>query len=377
MIKEIKGERRDRVSFFIQFVLLFGATILASMLLTYLFRSAARRFRWTDRPSEAKVHSKETPTMGGVAIFLAYWGAFFIGVPDNVRPGFAPIIFLSSMIILVTGIIDDYYDLKPWQKMIGILTAANILYFYSGIKIDSLTLSYFGTIEFREAGYLVMMLWIVVITNAVNLMDGLDGLATGTSIISLSTMGLVSYFFTSHMGVSAVVMIFLLVASLLGFLPFNFYPASIFLGDTGSLFVGFMIAVLSLFGLKHATFVSLLIPVAILGVPLTDTIAAVLRRTLHKRSISAKDKSHLHHRLLRLGFTHRQTVLVIYALAIIFSLTAILFPISSFWGTVVLGAGLIYGVVLFIASFNLLDSDRSRLRRTLYRLLREKDDKKK
>ena len=377
MIKEIKGERRDRVSFFIRFVLLFGATILASMLLTYLFLSAARRFRWTDRPSEAKVHSKETPTMGGVAIFLAYWGAFFIGVPDNVRPGFAPIIFLSSLIILVTGIIDDYYDLKPWQKMIGILTAANILYFYSGIKIDSLTLSYFGTIEFREAGYLVMMLWIVVITNAVNLMDGLDGLATGTSIISLSTMGLVSYFFTSHMGVSAVVMIFLLVASLLGFLPFNFYPASIFLGDTGSLFVGFMIAVLSLFGLKHATFVSLLIPVAILGVPLTDTIAAVLRRTLHKRSISAKDKSHLHHRLLRLGFTHRQTVLVIYALAIIFSLTAILFPISSFWGTVVLGAGLIYGVVLFIASFNLLDSDRSRLRRTLYRLLREKDDKKK
>jgi len=129
--------------------------------------------------------------------------------------------------------------------------------------------------------------------------------------------------------------------------------------------------------LKHATFVSLLIPVAILGVPLTDTIAAVLRRTLHKRSISAKDKSHLHHRLLRLGFTHRQTVLVIYALAIIFSLTAILFPISSFWGTVVLVAGLVFGVVLFIASFNLLDSNGSRLRRILYRLLREKDGQKK
>jgi UDP-GlcNAc:undecaprenyl-phosphate GlcNAc-1-phosphate transferase len=110
---------------------------------------------------------------------------------------------------------------------------------------------------------------------------------------------------------------------------------------------------------------------------LTDTIAAVLRRTLHKRSISAKDKSHLHHRLLLLGFTHRQTVLVIYALAIIFSLTAILFPISSFWGTMVLVVGLIYGVVLFIASFNLLDSNRSKLRKMLYRLLREKDEKNK
>ena len=315
--------------------------------------------------------------MGGVAIFAAYWGAFFLGVPLSNRSGFAEAMFLSSLIILVTGIIDDTYDLRPWQKMIGILTAANVLYFFTDIKIDSLTLDYFGTIEFHEAGYLVMMLWIVVITNAVNLMDGLDGLATGTSIISLSTMGFVSYFFTSHMGITAVVMIFLLVASLLGFLPFNFYPASIFLGDTGSLFVGFMIAVLSLYGLKHATFVSLLIPVAILGVPLTDTIAAVLRRTLHKRSISAKDKSHLHHRLLRLGFTHRQTVLVIYALAIIFSLTAILFPISSFWGTMVLVVGLIYGVVLFIASFNLLDSNRSKLRKMLYRLLREKDEKNK
>ena len=315
--------------------------------------------------------------MGGVAIFAAYWGAFFLGVPLSNRSGFAEAMFLSSLIILVTGIIDDTYDLRPWQKMIGILTAANVLYFFIYIKINSLSLDYFGTIELHEAGYLVMMLWIVVITNAVNLMDGLDGLATGTSIISLSTMGFVSYFFTSHMGITAVVMIFLLVASLLGFLPFNFYPSSIFLGDTGSLFVGFMIAVLSLFGLKHATFVSLLIPVAILGVPLTDTIAAVLRRTLHKRSISAKDKSHLHHRLLLLGFTHRQTVLVIYALAIIFSLTAILFPISSFWGTMVLVVGLIYGVVLFIASFNLLDSNRSKLRKMLYRLLREKDEKNK
>ena len=365
------------MSFFIYFTLLFGATILASTLFTYLFRAAARRFRWMDKPSEAKVHIKETPTMGGVAIFAAYWGAFFLGVPLSNRSGFAEAMFLSSLIILVTGIIDDTYDLRPWQTMIGILTAANVLYFFTDIKIDSLTLDYFGTIEFHEAGYLVMMLWIVVITNAVNLMDGLDGLATGTSIISLSTMGFVSYFFTSHMGITAVVMIFLLVASLLGFLPFNFYPSSIFLGDTGSLFVGFMIAVLSLFGLKHATFVSLLIPVAILGVPLTDTIAAVLRRTLHKRSISAKDKSHLHHRLLLLGFTHRQTVLVIYALAIIFSLTAILFPISSFWGTMVLVVGLIYGVVLFIASFNLLDSNRSKLRKMLYRLLREKDEKNK
>ena len=135
------------MSFFIYFTLLFGATILASTLFTYLFRAAARRFRWMDKPSEAKVHIKETPTMGGVAIFAAYWGAFFLGVPLSNRSGFAEAMFLSSLIILVTGIIDDTYDLRPWQKMIGILTAANVLYFFTDIKIDSLTLDYFGTMR--------------------------------------------------------------------------------------------------------------------------------------------------------------------------------------------------------------------------------------
>ena len=366
------------MSFFVRFVVLFFATILVSAALTYSFRKLACRFHWTDKPSKAKVHAKETPTMGGVAIFLTYWGMYFIGIPIGNRMPDVLVIFLSSLVILLTGIVDDRYELKPRQKMAGILLASNIVYFFTEIKVDSFTVDILGTIAFHQlGGYLVMMLWIALITNAVNLTDGLDGLAAGTSIISLATMGLVSYLFTETMSIAVVVMIFLLVASLLGFLPFNFYPASIFLGDTGSLFIGYMISLLSLYGLKHATFVSLLIPVAILGVPLTDTIAAVLRRTMHRRSISSKDKSHLHHRLLRLGFTHRQTVLVIYALAIIFSMTALLYPISSFLGTIVLTIGVIFGVFLFIASFNLLDSRNSKLRRALYRLMREKGKKEK
>lgn len=258
--------------------------------------------------------------------------------------------------------------------MIGILLAANLFYFFTDIRLDHFILPFFGTVEFAQIGYLVMMLWIAAITNSVNLMDGLDGLATGTAIISLSTIGLVSYLFMNTTNVSVVVMIFLLVAVLIGFLPHNFHPAKVFLGDTGSLFIGFMIATLSLNGLKHATFISLLIPVAILGVPITDTVSAVFRRMLHKQAISKKDWGHLHHRLLHLGFSHRQTVLVIYALGIIFSLTALLYPLSSFLGSIILTFGLFFGILLFIASFNLLDSDDTRLRRLLHRMLKENNN---
>lgn len=342
------------MSFFLRFFLIFLAMIPASYLLTTLYIKAAHRYGWLDRPGPKKLHDKPVVTMGGIPIFLAVWGGLFGLIPANNWMADAPVIFVSSFIVLMTGIIDDQIELKPWQKMTGILLAANVLYFFTNIRMDSLILPIVGEVELGMLSYFIMMLWISAITNSVNLMDGLDGLAAGTSIISLTTIGLISNFFTATTLVSVVVMIFLMVAVLLGFLPHNFYPARVFMGDTGALFIGFMIAVLSLFGLKHATFISLLIPVAILGVPITDTLAAIIRRVSHKQAISTKDWGHLHHRLLRIGFTHRQTVLVIYAIGIIFSLTALLFPLSSFLGSVILTVGLTFGVLLFIASINLL-----------------------
>lgn len=361
------------MSFFMRFVLIFMLTIPISFLLTGLYIRTARRFGWLDMPGPKKLHKRPVVTMGGIPIFLSVWGVLFITIPADNQLVDAPAIFWSSLLVLLTGIIDDQVELKPWQKMTGILLAANVLYFFTSIRMDSLILPLLGEVELGGFSYLIMMLWIAAIANSVNFMDGLDGLAAGTSIISLTTIGLVSYFFTATTMVSVVVMVFLLVAALLGFLPHNFHPAKVFLGDTGSLFIGFMIAVLSLFGLKHATFISLLIPVAILGVPITDTIAAIIRRVSRKQAISTKDWGHLHHRLLRLGFTHRQTVLVIYAIGIIFSLTALLFPISSFLGTVILTVGLLSGVLLFIVSFNLLDWGHPLGRRGRRLLSGEKD----
>lgn len=357
-----------------RFIIIFFAAIVLSFLLTFVYRKVATVAGWIDKPNTKKIHSRPIPTMGGICVFLCYWGIYFVSIPPENKLMDIGALFLSSLVILITGIIDDQLELKPWQKMTGILIAGNIFYFFTSTRLDHFTVAILGTVDFSQFSYLAMMIWIAGITNAMNLMDGLDGLATGTSIISLVTMGLVSYFFMDTTNVAVVVMIFLLVAVLLGFLPHNFHPARVFLGDTGALFIGFMIATLSLNGLKHATFISLLVPVAILGVPLTDTIAAMIRRLLRKQAISKKDWGHLHHRLLRLGFSHRQTVLVIYGLGIIFSLTALLYPLSSFLGSIILTFGLFVGVVLFIASFNLLGQGDTPLRKLLG--MKSEDEKK-
>lgn len=362
------------MSFLVRFTILFFASIFVSFITTYLYRMLAKKLGWVDKPGAKKIHHTPIPTMGGICVFLTYWALYFIGIPPENQLPDVGALFVSSGIILLTGIIDDKIELKPWQKMVGILFAANIFYFFTSTRLDHFTVALLGRVEFAQFGYLAMMLWIAAITNAVNLMDGLDGLATGTSIISLFTMGLVSYFFMDTTNVAVVIMIFLLVGVLMGFLPHNFHPARVFLGDTGALLIGFLIATLSLNGLKQATFISLLVPVAILGVPLTDTIAAIIRRKLKRQAISKKDWGHLHHRLLRLGFSHRQTVVVIYGLGVIFSLTALLYPLSSFLGSIILTLGLLSGVALFVMSFNLLDREERPLKKMLEPQAEEDED---
>jgi len=156
-------------------------------------------------------------------------------------------------------------------------------------------------------------------------------------------------------------LIFTLVAAMMGFLPYNFFPARIYLGDTGSLFIGFMTAVFSLFGLKNVTLISVGVPVMILGVPITDTIYAMIRRILNKKPISQADKHHLHHRLMQLGLTHRQTVMVIYGIALIFSFISLLYPISSLGGSILLTIGLLFGLELFVEAIGLAGDNRQPL----------------
>ena len=346
------------------------ATMIISAILTPFVRRIAFKIGAVDKPNARRVNKVPMPTMGGLAIFLAFnFSLFFLLRNQIPNPQFYGI-FFGECIIMLTGIIDDIFELKPSQKMIGILLAALAVYWFAEVQMTTLTLPFIGIVHLGWLSLPITLLWIAAITNAINLLDGLDGLATGVTIIALFTTGFTGLFFLPSTNIYIVIMIFKLVAAEVGFLPYNFFPARIYLGDTGALFIGFMIAVFSLSGLKNATFISVLIPVMILGVPLTDTIYAILRRLLNKQSIAHADKRHLHHRLMQMGLTHRQTVLVIYGISMIFSFIALLYPLSTLWGSVLLTIGILVGIELFVEAIGLVGENRTPMLSWIKRLVR-------
>ena len=329
------------------------ATMIISAILTPFIRTLAFRVGAIDQPNRRRINKIPMPTWGGLAIFIAYTFATVFMLRDQMPSTQLWGILGGELMILVTGMTDDVYVLKPHQKIIGISLAAFFIYFFSKIRMNLVTLPVIGSFHLGWLSLPLTWLWILAITNAVNLIDGLDGLATGVSIIALTTMGIIGTFFLTTTNVFVVIMIFALVASCLGFLPYNFFPARIYLGDTGSLFIGFMISVFSLNGLKDATFISVIIPVVILGVPITDTVCAIIRRILNRQPISHADKRHLHHRLMQIGLTHRQTVLVIYGIALIFSFISLLYPLSNLMGSILLTVATLVGLELFVESIHL------------------------
>ncbi|MCA1031427.1 undecaprenyl/decaprenyl-phosphate alpha-N-acetylglucosaminyl 1-phosphate transferase [Bacillus timonensis] len=297
---------------------------VASILATPLVKKLAFKIGATDQPNNRKVHQKIMPRLGGLAIYISFIIGFLIMQPES--PYKWPII-IGSTIIILTGALDDMIELSAKWKLLGQLVAAGIVIF-NGVQVQFINLPFGGQIEFGYLAVPLTFLWIVGITNAINLIDGLDGLAAGVSSIALITISGMAVImgdgFVTTMGV-------IVLMSTLGFLFYNFHPAKIFMGDTGALFLGYMIAVLSLLGFKNVTFISFIVPVIILGVPISDTFFAIIRRIVNKQPLSAPDKSHLHHCLLRLGYSHRKTVLMIYGMSAIFGLAAVIFSQATIW----------------------------------------------
>ncbi|WP_277630713.1 glycosyltransferase family 4 protein [Atopococcus tabaci] len=339
------------------------ATILGTLVLTPLVKRLAVKTGTMDAPNERRVNINKMPTSGGVAIFLPYFAALFFLLPIP-RARLVPI-FLGALMVFLLGLVDDRKELSPKVKMIGILLAGLIAYYAGDIRLETMTLPGIGMITFGVWSLPLTLLWIAAFTNAINLIDGLDGLASGISMIALTTMGIIGFFFLTIEDVSVSVMIFVLVAAIAGFWPYNFHPASIFLGDAGALFLGYMIGIFSLQGLKNATIISLILPIVILGIPITDTLYAMIRRFLNKQALSRADKHHIHHRLMSLGLSHRQTVLAIYCLAGIFSIIALLYNFSTFWGGILLTMGLLLGIELFVEIIGLVGEERQPLIRVL------------
>lgn len=319
-----------------------AAALLASILLTPLVIKLAFRIGAVDRPNYRKVHASVMPRIGGLAIFGAFLIGYAVFLPKDEH---AVGILIGAVIIIVMGFLDDMLEITAKAKLAGQLAAALVVVIWGGLQIEVVNLPFIGEFDFGYLSIPITIIWIIGITNAINLIDGLDGLAAGVSTIALITIAVMAMIMGN---VFVVATASILAASSLGFLFYNFHPAKIFMGDTGSLFLGFMISVLALLGFKNVAVVSLIIPIIILGIPISDTFFAIVRRIRTKQPIMAPDKSHLHHCLLRSGFSHRQTVLVIYGLAILFGVAAVLFSQATVWGAILLIVVMLIAIELFV-----------------------------
>jgi UDP-GlcNAc:undecaprenyl-phosphate GlcNAc-1-phosphate transferase len=289
---------------------------LMSMVLAYLVTPFVMKLAWKvgaiDIPVDARrVHKKPMPRLGGLAIYIAFVVAGLTTLPF--KQASVKGMFLGATVIVVVGIIDDIYNLPAKVKLLGQIAAAVILVIY-GIKVQLITNPLGGMFILGKLAIPATLFWVVGITNTLNFIDGLDGLAAGVAAIAAFTMMLVNLSLEQTNG--ALVMA-LLAGAAIGFLPYNFNPAKIFMGDTGAMFLGFVLAAQAIEGaVKSATAIALIVPILALGLPIFDTAYAILRRFVNGKPLMQADKGHVHHRLLAIGLSQKQAVLYMYVISI-------------------------------------------------------------
>ena len=325
------------------FILL--VTFLSSVILTPIVKKIAFHVGAVDKPDKKrKVHKKVMPSMGGLAMFLSFLIGYMLFAPSTTQ---MLSILIGSFIIVLLGIMDDIKPLPPMIKFIGQIFAASVAVFYGNISFNDMTI--LGTkLEFTYIAAPLAIFFIVSIINAINLSDGLDGLACGTSSIYFITIAIIGYIM-NRLGGLDVILCMIMIGSCLGFLVYNFHPAKIFMGDTGSMFLGFIISVIALLGFKTATITSLIIPLLLLFVPIIDTLLAMSRRLIKGKSIGSADREHLHHQLLKRTKSTAKTVLIMYFINALFAAVSIFYTLGDKRLSVLIYMGLLilFGVLVF------------------------------
>ena len=324
------------------YVLLFSFAALLSLGITPLVRLFAVQVKALDHPAERKIHTKPVPLLGGIAVFLAFngtlclWYVFFRESASNIFSDNWHFLPLFQLPILILGIYDDIRPLRPRIKF-SVEVLAAIIVVASGFGINSITNPLNGQlINLGAFAVPLTIIWIVGITNAINLVDGLDGLAAGTTLIVSVTIFFISVL---KQNTSVAFLAVILAGTVLGFLRYNFFPARIFLGDSGSLLLGFSLAVLSMAGAsKGATVVAVTAPILLLGLPILDTILSMARRLLRSLRLARSgengktrvmdsmfeaDRDHVHHRLLKKGYSHKGVVIILYSVCALLCLLAL------------------------------------------------------
>lgn len=334
------------------YILFFIAALITVLGVTPLVQRLAIRWGVLDRPGRRKIHQGEIPRLGGVAVFIASFVPFlgFLLWDDlsaaTLETAWNPLVglILGSLIVFAVGIWDDISRLSPWVKLAA-EGAASLIVVSCGIKMELFSNPFGYQLALNWLGVPLTVFWLVGITNAVNLADGVDGLATGIAAFGAFILFIMTYP-TVHTLVTLLAIA--LAGATLGFLRFNFYPATIFLGDSGSLFLGFYLGGLSIWASEKSTITfALLIPIVALGLPLADMIYAVVRRWTRGMPIKQADREHIHHKLLEMGFAQRATVLILYGVNIFLVLLAgMLLLTRNSWAAyilVLLGLALVVG----------------------------------
>ena len=334
-----------------------GITFLLCLLLTPLTIKIAHKFNLVDIPlDKRRIHKKPMPRVGGIAIVVSMFLAFMIYylftkdiesiALNNKFLGYA----LGAFIIALMGIIDDIVNLRARYKFIFQLIAGIVVYYF-GIRITGFKIPFLYTdiINFEWIDFPITLLWVIGVTNAVNLIDGLDGLAAGISAISATA--LLTIFIATSASLEAIIITAVLVGATLGFLPYNFNPAKTFMGDVGSNFLGFTLSVVSILGFaKGYTIVAIIVPILALGVPIFDTLFAMIRRLLKGQPMLKPDGAHIHHRLLKRGLNQRQAVLVLYTVTSILCIISVVMISADIWKLLLLILSVVCFVIIGIIS---------------------------
>ena len=312
----------------------FLLAFITSFVITPYTMRLAHKVGAIDFPGERKIHNKPIPRLGGLAIIsgflLSVLYLLFILNNGIKLMGF----FLGIIILGITCFIDDSKNIPAWVKLLAQILSA-VIVTVCGVKIDMIAVPFMekNIILNNVFSYILTIGWIVGITNAINLIDGLDGLSSGISLISC--ISLLIIFATNGSSILSIILITALAGGIVGFLPFNFNPAKTFVGDVGSNFLGFSLAVISILGVaKTYTVLVLIAPLIVLGLPIFDTIFAIFRRIIKGKSLKAvfkPDKGHLHHRLMAKGYTQKQAVLILYGLSATLGMFAIILLDSGLW----------------------------------------------
>ncbi len=331
------------------YITLFLSSMFISLFLTPLFMNISFRFDFLDVPKEErKVHKTPMPFLGGVIMYISSLAVLTLQTVFVDRSHF--IMIVSSTLILIGGIIDDMCPMRPRGKLLIQMIAISIL-ISNNIYIKNM--SFFpGTMEFHVnlLGMVFTFVWILLITNAFNLIDGLDGLAAGVSFIVSCTIFIISVISGNF---SNAIVSAILCGTLIGILPYNFYRAKIFMGDSGSQFIGFVLSVISINGSNNldGEFV-VLVPIVVFGLPLFDIVTSVIRRRVRGKPIMFPDKEHVHHKLISFGNSHPKSVIIMYLISIFFSIVSILMVLSNLFFFIFLLLVCVVAMVVLILVFD-------------------------